>query len=373
MRGTLYKARFHNVEPFYNGQARAEGFDGFLLVIGESGETLTELRKPLRSPLEELSADMVGVWRTQTIRAAVELGVFEALLTSAKKIEGRLQLARSAGTRLMRALAELDLVRPDSKDVYHPTGKGSLLQLSHPLSLADAASLWGGETYTAWGDAALSLRTGQSAFSKLYGCNLFDWLQEKPERLRAAHRAFAAYARHDYQCLTDAMDFSAHGHILDAGGGTGELTFALLRAHPGLTATVTVMDRPEVVSPAQTPDELKDRCRFVAGDIFGEWPVESEAVLLARVLHDWPNHDAARILWRSRAVMPKGSLLYVVEMTPDDETGAGGLLDLHLLVVTEGAERTEAQFRKLLAETGFELLDVNPTGSVSSVIRARAI
>ena len=187
-----YLARFRNVEPFYNGQSRVEGFDGSLSVIGESGETLVELRGPLRSPLEELSGDMVGMWRTQAIRAAVELGLFEALPASAQDIERALELADSVGVRLMRALTELGLVQPDAKGVYyHSTEKGALLQRSHPLSLADAAPLWGGETYEAWTEAEYSLRTGRSAFRKLYGQNLFEHVKDRPEQLRSSHRAFA--------------------------------------------------------------------------------------------------------------------------------------------------------------------------------------
>ena len=165
----LYQHRYRNVEPFYNGQARVEGIDGSLSVIGETGETLVELRNPLRTPLEELSGDMVGMWRTQAIRAAVELGVFEALPVSAQHIERSLELANSAGVRLMRALTELGLVQADAKGVYHATDKGALLQRSHSLSLADAASLWGSETYEAWADAGYSFRTGRSAIRKEYG------------------------------------------------------------------------------------------------------------------------------------------------------------------------------------------------------------
>ena len=367
----LYSSRFANVEPFYNGQARVEGLDGSLAVIGEVGEPLVDLRDPLRSPLEELSAEMVGMWRTQTIRAAVELGVFETLPASGQDIEKRLDLADLVGIRLMRALAELGLVWCDDAGVYHTTGKGSLLQRSHHLSLADAASLWGGETYTAWADAEYSLRTGRSAFRKLYGKDLFELLEERPEQLHSLHRAFATYARHDYRSLAGTCEFGGHRHILDAGGGTGELAFALLRAHPRLSATV--MDRPEVVSDAQKPDDLKDRCRFVAGDFFEEWPVRSDAVLLARVLHDWPDDDAVRILTRARQAMPGGGTLYVVEMVLDDATEVGGLLDLNMLVVAGGAERTGKQFKRLLDKTGFELREMMPTPAVSSIIRARAI
>ena len=121
--------------PSTTGRPGWRGFDGSLSVIGESGETLVELREPLRSPLEELSGDMVGMWKTQTIRAAVELGVFEALPASAQEIECSLGLADAVGIRLMRALTELGLVRRDGEGIYHTTGRGALLQRSHPLSL----------------------------------------------------------------------------------------------------------------------------------------------------------------------------------------------------------------------------------------------
>ena len=367
----LYRNRYRNVEPFYNGQARVEGIDGSLSVIGETGETLVKLRAPLRSPLEELSGDMVGMWRTQAIRAAVELGVFESLPASSQNIERSLELADSVGARLMRALAELGLVQRDNGGVYHCTEKGALLQNSHPFSLAGAASLWGGETYLAWAEAEYSLRTGRSAFRKLYGQSLFERLRDRPEQLRSSHRAFSSYARHDYRSLAEAWDFGIHDHILDAGGGTGELAFALLRAYPKLTATV--MDLPEVILEVEPPDNLKGQCRFAPGDFFEPWPVSADAVVLARVLHDWPDEDAVRILARARKAMPTGGTLYVVEMVPDEITGAGGLLVLNMLIVAGGAERTAEQFKSLLDSAGFALLEVIPTRSVSSVIRARAV
>ena len=95
-------------------------------------------------------------------------------------------------------------------------------------------------------------------------------------------------------------------------------------------------------------------------------------MVLARVLHDWPDGDAARILERAREAMPRGGSLYVVEMALDESSAAGGLLDLNMLVTTGGAERSARQFHALLAGAGFEILDVAVTDGVSSVIRARA-
>ena len=367
----LYRERFRNVEPFYNGQARVERLDGSLSVIDESGQTLLELRGPSQSHLEGLSADMVGLWRTQTIHAAVELGVFELLPASAAEVERQARLHRSIGTRLMRALMELGLVWRDTEGSYYPTERGSLLTRKHPLSLADVARHWGRESYEAWAKAARSLRTGESALERLHGENFFDWMRDRPADLQAYHSAMSTYARHDYRDLADSVEFTAHDSILDAGGGTGELAFALLRSCPGLVATV--MDRAEVVEGVRPPADLEGRCRFIKGDLFQKWPVTSDAVILARVVHDWPDSDALRILRRAREAMPKDGTLYVVEMALDEETGQGGMLDLNMLVMTQGAERTEEQFRDILREAGFGLLGVTETSSVSSVLMARAL
>ena len=367
----LYRERFKNIEPFYNGQARVEGFDGSLSVIDESGQTLLELRGPSQSPLEVLSGDMVGLWRTQTIHAAVELGVFESLPASAEEVARRTQVHGSVAPRLMRALTELGLVWKDTDGSYFPTERGWLLMRSHPLSLAGAARHWGSESYEAWAEVVRSLRTGESSFERLHGKNLFDWIQDRPTDRQVYHSAMSTYARHDYRDLADSVDFTAHESILDVGGGTGELAFALLRSCPTLEATV--MDRAEVVEAAGAPSDLEGRCRFIVGDLFKKWPVTSAAVILARVVHDWPDRDALRILRRAREAMPTDGTLYVIEMVLDQETGRGGLLDLNMLVMTQGAERTEKQFRDILREAGFGLLDVTETGAVSSIIRATAL
>ena len=371
MRGEpLYRRRFHAVEPFYNGQARVERFDGALLVVDESGRTVLELRPPLRPTLPDLSGDLVGHWRTQTIRAGVELGVFEELPASAEELERSLGLAPSMGLRLLRGLAELDLAHRDDSGRFHATEKGAFLRRSHPMSLADAALHWGRETYEAWASVLHSLRSGSSAFTAQAGGSFFEWLKERPEKERGYQTAMASYARHDYNTLAHAVDLSGQSAMLDAGGGTGELAFALLRAYPQLTATV--MDRADVARLAEPPEDVAARCAFIAGDLFAQWPARSEAVFLARVLHDWPDEEARRILLRAREAMSPGGRLYVVEMVLDERAPSGGLLDLHMLVTTGGRERTEQEFNSLLADAGFRLLEVTPSTPVASVIRALA-
>ena len=366
----LYDRRFRMVEPFYNGQARVEGHDGSLSVINERGSEIVELRGASTSTLEELSGDMVGVWRTQAIRAAAELGVFDLLPAGAADVERALGLAPLCGVRLMRALQELYLVKCDIDQVYHATDRGAHLRSDHVLSLSAAAGHWGDLSARAWHGLADSLRTGAPAWDGAAG-DFFSRLAGQPDELAAAHHAFATYARHDYAALPNVGDFGAHDFVLDAGGGAGELAFALLRANPTMRATV--MDRPEVARFYEPPSDVAGRCAFVAGDIFRKWPVRSDAVVLARVLHDWPDDDARRILARAREAMPTGGDLYVVEMTLDETGGAGGLLDLNMLVMTGGRERTLQEFQDLLADAGFQLCYARPTGAVNTLISARAL
>ena len=99
----------------------------------------------------------------------------------------------------------------------------------------------------------------------------------------------------------------------------------------------------------------------------------ADAVILARVVHDWPDSDELRILSRAREAMSRDDTLYLVEVVLDETTGDGGLLDLNMLVMTRGAERTERQFRDILVEAGFRLNEVIETKSVSSVLVATAL
>ena len=366
----LYGRRFRNVEPFYNGQARAEEPDGALSVIDESGHTVLNLSKPSKSPLQALSEDMVGLWKTHTIRAAVELGVFELLPATPLALERQCGLAPGMGRRLLRALAELGLARQDSDGQYCSTARGAYLKQDHFQTLSDAAMHWGRSAGEAWQGLTGALRSGKSSWSRKHGQTFFDSIQERPVELEGYHRAMASYARHDYAEISRALDFGAHRAILDAGGGTGELSFSLLRSCPNLSCTV--MDLPEVVARVAIPTDLADRCAAVGGNLFKPWPVQAEAVILARVLHDWPDEAAARILARARQAMPGGGTLYIVELIPDDLSAKGGLLDLNMLVMTGGAERTAEEYGSLLSGAGFKPVDVTPTAAVSSIVRAQA-
>ena len=360
----LYTRRFVAAEPFYNGQARVERDDGALEVIDEGGATVCVLRKPLRSDLQTLSADMTGFWRTQAIRAAAEVGLPRGLPGTAEQVAERLELPVDRCARLLRAMGELGLVTREG-GVWRVTERGALLHPEYPMSLRDAANHWGRDCYRLWEQLPAALR-GEAGWRPP---RFFEELAHDEPRLEGYHRAMASYALHDHGELAEVLPGLLSGTVLDAGGGTGTLLHGLLRRRPGLRGVL--LERAEVVWHAEIPPDLRERLQACVGDLFQPWKVRADTVFLARVLHDWDDPEALRILARAREALNPGGRLYVIELvlgTADEDMG-GGLLDLHMLVATGGRERTEAQFRTLFERAGLRLLErCDIAGSINSIL-----
>lgn len=353
-----YARRFHAVEPFYNGQARVERLDGALEVIDENGATLVQLRAARLSEFASLSGDMVGFWRTQTIGAGVELGVIEALPATESEVEERCRLRSNGARRLLRALGELGLTARQG-DQWTLTGRGDLLRADHPLTLADAALEYAGPFSAMWRGLPAALQRS-STWSPP---DVFGEVACDDARRVGHHRMLRSYARHDYAEVCFALDLRGDERVVDAGGGLGVLAQLILDAHP--SAAVTVLERPEVVAMAQaSPSGV----RWQSGSLFEPWEIEADVVLLSRVLHDWDDTEAIQILTHARAVLSRGGRVYIVEMLVSDESVAGALCDLHLLMATGGRERSAEHFERLLAAAGFALGAVRRLSALPSVI-----
>lgn len=357
----VHARRFAAVEPFYNGQARVELFNGALEVIDESGVTVVELRPARRSELASLSGDMVGFWRTQAIAAAVRLGIIEALPCSEAQVAERCVLRADGAHRILRALAELGLAA-HAGATWHLTPRGALLRLDHPMTLADAALEYAGPLSRMWERLPDALRSDTDWTAP----DVFGEVARDERRREGHHRMLRSYARHDYPAVVPALGLRGDERIVDAGGGLGSLAAMVLRAHP--SARVTVLDRPEVIEQGRRELGAASGLHWHAADVLAAWGLEADVVLLSRVLHDWDDEAARRILANARAALPAGGRVLVVEMLVPDGGAAGALCDLHLLVATGGRERTAAEFERLLRETGFELAAVRSVAALPSIL-----
>ena len=178
---------------------------------------------------------------------------------------------------------------------------------------------------------------------------------------------FAAFA------VLEAYDFSGVRTLLDIGGGNGSMTLAILERYRA--ARGIVYDLPYIEAAAN--DRIRsagaaDRVRFEAGDFFERVPEGADAHLLNVLLHDWNDAESLRILKRSREPLAPGGRLVVIEtvVPEDDRPEMVHLMDLNMLVMTGGLERTQSEYRALFEAAGYRLARALPTAGPFSVLEA---
>lgn len=309
---------------------------------------------------------------TQALAAASRAGVFAAMVdgaTTAEEIAQRTGADRDALKRLLRALVALRAVEhtPDGRYIAAPLGRELA---SGPVR--DMYGLLATLAWDAWGALDVSLRSGEPAFRHVRGDDLFPYLTTHPDERAIFQAAMAGQSRMQAEALVEAIDLVGVRRVVDVGGGRGTLLAALLRANPGLRGTL--FDVPEVVATAEelrSPD-IADRAEVVAGDFFAEVPPGADRYILKLVIHDWDDERALRILETVRRAMPDHGRVLVVEhlLPEDDEYQHAVWLDLNMLVLTGGRERTGAEYGVLLDRAGLRTLRIHPTRGGMSVVEA---
>ncbi|MBV9210982.1 MAG: methyltransferase [Acidobacteria bacterium] len=334
---------------------------------------------------EQLSSAMMlrellcGFWVSQSIYVVAKLGIADLLAGGAQTCASLAERARvDAGAlyRVMRTLAGYGLFEEREPQCFALTSLGRLLQTDAPMSLRSLA-IWNGEmSYKAWGEASHAVETGQPTTERVLGMRLFEYLWQKPEVGQIFNDAMSGLATQVAQAVASAYDFSGTGCVVDVGGGQGTLLASILRAYPETRGIL--FDGEAVVEGANRRLEamgLAERCEVVGGDFFERVPEGGDIYLLSSVLHDWDDERGLQILRNCRRAMRRNSKLLVIEcvIPHSSEPCFSKLLDLQMLVVTGGRERTEEQFQTLLSAAGFELTNIIPAATPERIIEAVAI
>ncbi|WP_181259090.1 methyltransferase [Marinobacter sp. 3-2] len=353
----LYPARYANVEPFYNGCSRVETGDGALRVINEKGETLRTLRRPTIDDFAELSADMVGYWRTMALKTASQSGLLDQLPANQQQLTKSTGMVSERLVRFLRALGELGVIQLE-RDEYVLTKKGQYLRSDHPKTLASAPKEYGGDLLRRWERLPAILKGAD------VDQDIFDEVSNDEERVKAHHEMLASYALHDYAPVVPLLNINAGDVVFDAAGGTGTLSWLVKRRFP--ETDVYCGDKAEI-----TRHQLYDGVHYLPFDLFEPWPICADKLLLARVLHDWNDEQVALIFEHAKAALRPGGELLVLEMILPTLGFGGGLCDLHLLAVTGGQERSEDHYSDLLHNAGFDVVETIRGASLVSVLRCR--
>jgi hypothetical protein len=315
-----------------------------------------------------------GAWLTQMLHVAAELGVADELGQGERSSE---ELAAACGAhpdtlfRLLRGLASVGVFRETAPRRFTLTPLAELLRTDHPASLRQFLRMLGEEHYLAWDGLLESVRSGEPSFHARYGCSVFAYYQDHPRRAAIFDGAMTDFSRQETAGLLEAYRFEGIRHLVDVGGGRGELLMAVLERHPNLRGTV--YEQPSVLAPVTVPSTLEGRLALEAGDFFTSVPAGADAYLMKHILHDWDDERCLVILGHIRAAMAPGGRLLIVEQVipPGNDPFPGKLLDLNMLVMTEGGrERTPADYAELLGKAGLQLQRIIPTSAPTSVVEA---
>ena len=320
---------------------------------------------PEQSPAWQLMRLLDGFVTTQLLCVAAKLGVAGVLADGPRS---GAEVAEAVGvdprtmTRVLRGLAIEDVVAETDDGRFALTPVGACLD-----ALGGAALVRGEVYYRSAGGLLDAVLDGGTAFERVYGERFFDHLDGHREHGAAFQASMAGRADQEASDVVAAYDFGGVQRLVDVGGGRGVLLAAILQAVPELRGVL--FDREAAVSAARTHLDaagVGDRAVCAAGDFFVEVPADADAYVLSRVLHDWDDDDAGRILARCRSAMRPDSRLLVVEaILPERarDLPAAIRMDLHMLLLLGARERTAAEFRELLSQAGFEVQRVVPTQS----------
>jgi SAM-dependent methyltransferase len=324
---------------------------------------------------------MTGHYVSQAVYIAAKLGIADLLKDGPRHYA---QLAEATDThppsihRLLRLLAAAGVLSDQEDGQFALTPIGDCLRTDAPGSARTAALLWAGPPLAeAWRDLLSSVQTGEVAFERVFGADVFSYMAKHPEDAAIFYEGMSVGAPEICAAVAAAYDFSQFGTVVDLGGAYGVFMIAMLRAHP--TVRGVLFDLPHVAERAGKEIEaagLAQRCEVITGDFAQAVPGGGDAYVLKHVIHDWDDARSIKLLQNCRRVMaPHAKLLIVqAELPARIQASLPHLIatgnDVNMLAVTGGRERTKSEFAALCEAAGLKLNQIVPTQALVSVIEA---
>ena len=321
-----------------------------------------------------------GFWISRAVYVIAKLGIPDLLKSgpkTAEELASATKMHAPSLYRILRALASVGVVTSEEGKRFALTPLSETLVTGAPGSLRwFAVSELGQEHYPAWGNLMHSVKTGEIAFDNFFGVDIWKYFQQNPEDGAVFNDSMSSVTAATNEAITSLYDFSRFKKLVDVGGGHGGLITSILKSNPQLKGIL--FDAPEVIEGAGARIEaagVADRCETVAGDFFKAVPEGGDAYIMKWIIHDWDDERAIRILKNCRNQMPSNGRIILVDcVVPEtDEPHFSKFIDLNMLVMTGGKERTAKEFEELLAAAGFKLLRVIPTDLPTSIVEGAPV
>jgi SAM-dependent methyltransferase len=332
-------------------------------------------------PSLELLGPITGMWRTRAINAAAQLRIADALADGPRAVA---ELAEVTGThapslyRLLRALSRLGIFSELGDERFANSELSHFLRPGVPGSmyaLVRGFADWG---WRSWGELAHSVRTGEPAFDLAHGMPMWQYFtQEDPEAGWLYNESMEEFSASVNTPIADAVDLAGIRSVVDVGGGHGGLLTTILARNPSVARAV-LFEQPRVIKELRYMLDGKatgdGRLQLAEGDFFAAVPAGCDAYLMKIILHDWDDSQAINILANCRRCMNPGGRVLAAEIVLDAHCSEPfpNFLDLEMLVMHSGRERSTNEFRDLYAAAGLRLTRIIPTSSPFSIVEGVA-
>ncbi|MEH1123248.1 methyltransferase [Micromonospora sp. CPCC 206061] len=300
------------------------------------------------------------------IRMTCELRVADLLTDGPRPVA---QLAAATGThpptlcRVLRTLATKEIFVEVEPEVFGLTPAAQLFRGDHPLSLRDAYPMIPAN-FEAWAHFAHTVRTGEPVFPHVHGVPYYEHLATHPDDSARFDGIQGAGSRLELRATLRAYEWGRLASVVDVGGSNGAFLAGLLARYRRLRGVL--FELPHVAKGAEAvlaAAGVADRCEVVAGDFFAGVPAGHDAYVLKRVLYDWDDADAGRLLRSVREAVRPDSRLLVLDpvVDPRPELAISKTYDLLSLTMLGGRARTEDEVVALCGEAGFAVTRVVQT------------
>lgn len=318
-----------------------------------------------------------GYWISRMLYYAAKVGLADLLADGPRSAD---ELAAGVGAhekslnRLMRSLAGIGVFSDEGDGKYGLTPLGEALRDGAPGAARYGILAMGGDlAWKIFEHFEYSMETGEPASVKAHGMPVFDYIAQDPELVSHFSGAMVCFHGEEPPAVAEAYDFSQFGTIADIGGASGNLLGTILAHHEGPRGIL--FDLPHVLKDAPALLESKgvaERVSLEPGSFFDTIPAGADAYMMSHIIHDWNEDQCQAILTNCREAMNDDSKLLLIEMVlPEgDEPHPGKLLDMVMLVMPGGQERTAAEYDELLAKAGLKMTNVIPTASPVSIVEA---
>jgi hypothetical protein len=344
-----------------------------------ANQNLAENRTTQGDPVQLLLQMTTGYVVSSCLWTAAELKVADHLQGGPKHVS---ELAKATGVkedglyRVLRVLAMTGVFSETENRTFALTQPAELLRSDHPNSQRDTV-VWLADPFHLGVIAELmhSVKTGEPAVERVTGKPVFEFFASDPVEDVRFHNAMTNLSASFLPALFEAYDFSQFSTVVDVAGGHGYTICEILRRHPRLHGIL--FDLHPVVEGAEhriCEMALQSRCRTVGGDFFKSVPEGGDAYVMKMIIHDWDDERALMILKNCQRALrgkPNGKLILLeLVLPPGDQFSPSKLIDIEMLLMTGGRERTAQEFRELLAKAGFRMTQIVPTKSPYCVVEA---